>query len=150
MKLYHLSFSNLHGKTLQPRIPENFLTRNGYEDNKTKRVCFASSIDNALIAFSMALEGKELFVHIPKSKPTKIKKPSINEVPDSKITGEIWVMEDVELECVGKIKVTEWNGKEYTYKYGDNVAEMYGWKYKWINKRTGIFEFSLQLLIGNI
>ena len=30
--IYHLSESNLDGKILKPRIPENFMTRNGYEE----------------------------------------------------------------------------------------------------------------------
>lgn len=146
MKLYHLSFSNLDNKVLHPRIPSNFLTKNGFENNTTKRVCFANSINKALIAFSMNLEDKELFVHVPKTKPSKIKIPTISDVPDSKITGEIWVMDDVELECIGKIKVTGWDGSEYTYKYGNSVAELYGWNYKWVIKNSNVFEYCNQLL----
>lgn len=135
ISLFFLSDKNMDGKTLTPRVPNNFLIKNGYEDNKTPRVCFAPSIDQALMAISRNLKDEELYVHQPKNVNKKsIYKPSIKEVPDVKITGEIWYTEPVELECVGKILITADDGKDgHKYTYGNNTAELYGWNWERID-----------------
>lgn len=146
VKVYHLSQSNLDGKTLFPKIPDNFLTKNGYEDSKTGRVCFAKSIDGSLRGLSQNLTGKEYFVHIPDGK-YNIYTPSIKEVPDAKITSEVWIKEPVKLKCIGKIKVIKDKGEDgIPYKYGDNTAELYDWEWKWIekmNESSNLKEFSV-------
>ena len=134
VKVYHLSQSNLDGRTLSPKVPDNFLTKNGYEDNKTGRVCFAKSIDGSLRGLSQNLTGKEYFVHIPDGK-YDIYAPSAKEVPDAKITSEVWIKESVKLKCIGKIKVIKDKGEDgIPYKYGNNTAELYDWEWKWIEK----------------
>ena len=45
---------------LKPRVPDNFFTKNGYEDNNTNRVSFAPSIDKCLAGLSQNLDGKNL------------------------------------------------------------------------------------------
>lgn len=146
VKVYHLSQSNLDSKTLSPKIPDNFLTKNGYEDSKTGRVCFAKSIDGSLRGLSQNLTGKEYFVHIPDGK-YNIYTPSIKEVPDAKITSEVWIKEPVKLKCIGKIKVIKDKGEDgIPYKYGDNTAELYDWEWKWIekmNESSNLKEFSV-------
>lgn len=131
--LIFLSETNMHGKTLIPRIPRNFLTDNGFEDNKTKRVCFAQSIDKCLLGLSMNCKGKIFYVHTPVGQFNVIH-PTKAQVPDVHITGETWVCEPVKIECLGKIKVIDDDGlpgRKYTY--GDGLeAELYGWKWKYI------------------
>ena len=130
-KYFFLSEKNMNGETLQPRIPENFLTKNGYEDNKTKRVCFSTSIDGALKALSQNLKGKTFYVHTP-STNISVKTPSISEVPDSKITNEVWCLDPVKLSMIGKIHVIKDDGNPgYRYKYGNKTAELYGWDWEW-------------------
>lgn len=141
--MYHLSPRNLNNKTLKPKIPNNFMTRNGYEDDKTARVCMAPSIDQALTAISSNLTNHELYVHVPIKSGLKIKHPSTDEVPDVNVTGEIWVMEDVTLVCIGKIKVVDSIGKGIPYKYGENnTAELYRWKWKWTESFSVTESFS--------
>jgi RimJ/RimL family protein N-acetyltransferase len=132
--LIFLSDKNMGGKTLIPRVPNNFLIKNGYEDSVTPRVCFADSIDKALMAISRNLTGEELYVHQPKNINKKaIYKPTIKEVPDVNITGEIWYKEPVELECIGKILVTADDGKDgHKYTYGNKTAELFGWDWDWL------------------
>lgn len=132
-ELYFLSENNMDKKTLIPRIPDNYLTKNGFEDSKTKRVCLSTSISKCLIGLSMNCKGKYFYVHKPINN-VKIKYPTTKEVPDCKITGEVWALQNVELECIGKIFVPEDDGKDgKTYVYGDNKkATLYGWKYKWL------------------
>ena len=134
-KIYFLSESNMDGKTLLPRIPSNYMTKNGYEESKTPRVCFSTSIDGSLIGLSQNLKDKELYVHIPESE-VNIYKPSVKQVPDCKITGEVWVKDKVNIKCIGKIKVIKDKGLPgHRYMYGDGKsAELYDWDWKWEEK----------------
>lgn len=132
--LYHIS-NRQNIKTINPSIPNNFMTKNNYEENKTKRVCFAPSIDQCLMGLSRNCEGEEFYVYIP-VKHYKTYSPNIKDVPDSGITGEIWIKEPVDVICIGKIKVLDTNktpGKLYTYGNGQ-TAELYAFDYKWIEK----------------
>lgn len=129
--IYFLSEVNMDQKTLYPRIPDNFLTRNGYEDNTTPRVCFSTSIGKCLTAMSMKLTDKEFYIHCP-AEDHDIYSPSIKEVPDVQITGEKWIKEPVKLVCVGKIRVTgPARGKGMDYTYGDGkTATLYNWSFE--------------------
>ena len=136
-KLYFLSNTSMDQTILQPRIPNNYLVKNGYEDDKTKRICFAPSIDKCLMGLSRNLKGERLCVHIAVDYDNlKMKKPTVKEVPDSKITGEIWILEPVELKYIGDIEVIKDKGLEgHKFKYGDNKeAELYDWEWKWIKR----------------
>ena len=137
--LYFLSETNMDQKILEPRIPDNFLTANGYEDSTTPRVCFCTSIDNCLTAMSMRLTDKEFYIHHPVGKHN-IYSPSLEEVPNVKITDEKWIKEPVKLICVGKVRVTgPTRGKGMDYTYGDNkVATLYRWSFENIDyKESG-------------
>lgn len=132
--LYHIS-NRQNIKTINPSIPNNFMTKNNYEENKTKRVCFAPSIEQCLMGLSRNCEGEEFYVYIP-IKDYKTYSPNIKDVPDSGITEEIWIKEPVDVICIGKIKVLDTNktpGKLYTYGNGQ-TAELYAFDYKWIEK----------------
>ena len=132
--LYHIS-NRQNIKTINPSIPNNFMTKNNYEENKTKRVCFAPSIDQCLMGLSRNCEGEEFYIYTP-TKDYKTYSPNIKDVPDSGITGEIWIKEPVDVICLGKIKVLDTNkspGKLYTYGNGQ-TAELYAFDYKWIEK----------------
>ena len=136
-KMYFISSSSMDNKVLTPRVPDNYFTKNNYEDNTTKRVCFAPSVDKCLMAISMKLEGEELYVHTPiEGQQLNIVHPSVKQVPDAKITGEIWVTNPVKIKCIGKIKVIGDSGKDgHKFKYGENhYAELYDWDYEWIEK----------------
>lgn len=133
-QLYFLSDKNLNNQTLQPRIPNNYLTKNGYEDNTIKRICFAPSIENCLTALSSNIDEKEFYVHIPIGDyETYI--PTLKEVPDRNITKEIWIEEPVKVKCIGKILAIDNSKEGITYKYGkDKEATLYTWDYEWIEK----------------
>lgn len=130
-RYYHLSeLPDLH--ELQPSISDNFMTKNGYEENKTPRVCFSPSIDQCLMAMSANIKDKEYYVYTPYNINTnKLRKPTINEVPDSNITGEVWSLEPIKVKCIGKIKVLNAKDISHSYKYGNNnTAELWEWEYK--------------------
>lgn len=135
-KLYFISEKLMDDMTLYPRIPKNFFTENGYEDSKTKRVCFAPSVDQALMGMSYNNTGKTFYVYnvVNQDKYT-IYKPNIVAVPDSEITGELWITKSVKIKTVGKIYVSGDSGEPgISFKYGDNTAELFKWDYEWVEK----------------
>ena len=135
-------FISQHGdwneSVIHPRVPSNFMTKNGYEENKTPRVCFSTSIDGCLRALSQNVNGKEFYIYNPEiSSKHTVYKPTQKEVPDAKVTNEHWILQPVTLHCIGKIRVTGEKGNGIPYKYGDKnqyTAELYDWKWKWIEK----------------
>jgi ribosomal protein S18 acetylase RimI-like enzyme len=134
--LYFISQEELNGKILSPRIPDNYFTKNNYEDNTIKRVCFAPSIDKCLMGLSQNLKGEELYVYEPDGE-YEIYKPDKNLVPDSSITGELWILKPVKLKKLAKIKVIGDAGEDgIPFYYGDNKAELYKWNYKIIDEST--------------
>lgn len=135
--MYFISQTNMDSKTLHPKVPDNYFTKNNYEDNKTKRVCFAPSIDQCLMGLSCNCAGKEYYVHTPDTQHINSYKPTKSEVPDSVITGEIWVKEDVKLKCIGKIKVIKDKGLPgKKFSYGNKTAGLYEWDWKWISRKS--------------
>ena len=146
-KIYHVSPNNLDKQVLHPRIPHNKLTEHDLEEGKTARVCFAPSIDCCLMALSQNLEGKEFYVHIPIDK-TVYRDVSKHEVADAKVTKEKWVTCDVELRCIGKIRVISAIDKKYEFDLNDvnksavqtlgmgNKCWTYKWNWEWIETYT--------------
>jgi hypothetical protein len=133
-KLYCISKEDLDGKTLKPRIPINYFTMNGYEDNTTPRVCFAPDVGKCLTALSQNCTNKTYYVYEPDGE-YDIYKPNDIAVPDSKITGELWILKPVKLKKVGKIYCSGDDGKDgMLFNYGNNSAELYGWDYEWIER----------------
>ena len=132
-KYYHLSKeSDL--SIVEPSIPDNYMTKNKFEDHKTKRVCFAPSINQCLMAMSRNLTGETFYVYtLYESDYKKIKKPSVNQVPDVNITGEVWITDPVKVKYIGKIRVIGVSTNDgYSYMYGDDKkhkAELYDWDY---------------------
>lgn len=141
--LFFLSETNLDGVTLNPKIPKNYLTINNFEDNKTSRICFAPSIEQCLAGLSCNVLGKKYYVHTIVNNP-KLYKPSLKEVPDSKITGEIWALEPVKLKKICRIKVTgskRQNGKNY--KYGNKIAKLYD---DWTYEEIDMYKYKNQII----
>lgn len=134
-ELYCISQEDLDGQTLEPRVPDNFFTKNGYEDGETPRVCFTPSVDKCLMAISQKCEGIEFYVFSPEEVPAEnIYKPTVEEVPDSEITDETWITCPVKLKKVGKIKVLGDSGLDgHPFNYGDKTAELYDWDWEWLN-----------------
>lgn len=138
--LYLVSRRNLDGLVLKPRIPNNFLTQNNYEDSKTERVCFSQTVDGAIMGLVSRCSGLELFVHVP-DKAVSYYSPSVTEVPDCKITKEVWVKKPVRLRCVGKIRILDDTGLPgQPYTYGNKTAEIHEWDWEWVDKYDEVLE----------
>lgn len=128
-QLYHIS-EEKNLKILTPRIPDNYFTENGYEDNTTKRVCLSTSISGALAGLGMNLEGKVLTVYKPEDKIIT-KKPNKKQVPDIEITDEVWYTgSDIRIVPSYIIKVLGAIGPGIEFNYGNKKAKLYNWDYK--------------------
>ena len=115
---------------IYPRIPNNYLTKFGYEDNVTKRVCMSTSISGCLAALSANIQGMQFNVY---TSQIDAYKPTIEEVPDCKITNEVWSTEPVKLQYMCKIKVLSAYDTQYEYSTKDFSAALYKWAYEIIN-----------------
>lgn len=141
--LYHLSKENLDGVVVQPSVPDNYMTQNGYEDNFTKRVCFCRSIQQCIGALSRNCEGERYYVLTPVKSyvthDTQYDNPqSPRYVPDSCWTHEIWIEEPVQMKLLGEIEISSVNKKArvHWYDYGDgNRACLYEWNWKWVQSQ---------------
>ena len=134
MKCYLLRKRPLDKLKVSPCIPDNFFTENGYEDAATPRVCLAHSIDDCLVALSQNLKGARFFVSEVEVDEKDLYRPSTSEVPDVEVTGEVWVLDDVEVVLLGRIEVVGDDGcPGRTFSYGDDItAELYGWRWRWV------------------
>lgn len=143
--MYFISTSNMDDKTLEPRVVDNYFTRNGYEDNTTKRVSFAPSVNRCLMGLSQDVSNKDFYVYEPSDRSNlDIYKPNPKAVPDSSVTGELWVTTPVKLKRVGKIHCTGDDGKEgKKFNYGTHTAELYGWNFEWIADRKNTASVNL-------
>ena len=133
-KLYFISMEDINDNVLFPRIPDNYFTRNGYEDNIHKRVCFCKTIEKCLMALSKNCENLVFSVYeIDDATKYQVYKPDISEVPDSAVTEELWILKPVKLKYIGKIKCTKSIENDgHIFKYGDKIAKLYDWKYEMI------------------
>ena len=140
---YFVSETNMDGHTLIPRIPDNYLTRIGAEDNNTPRVCLSDSIYGCLTALSKNLKGKDLFVLTVYLDSSQVYHPTTKEVPDSEITGEVWCKESIKLSCIGEIHIKQAHTKPLKYTYTDSkgtthTANLYSWNWVWINRFSDV------------
>lgn len=141
--VFYISTRNLDNLILKPKIPNNFLTQNNYEDSKTERICFCKTVDGAIMGLSQRHKGTELFVHVPET-PINYYSPLQEEVPDCKITEEVWVKHPTKVRCIGKIKILDDAGLPgHTYTYGNKTAELYDWDWDWVEKYSDVFEAAL-------
>lgn len=132
--IYYISTNKINSCTLLPRIPNNFLTQNGFADRKTARIAFHKTIDGAVMNIDKKEPGKEFFVYIPDIE-CSYHNPTKNEQPESDITDEVWVTEKIPIRCIGKIKIgEEKENKGHEYTYGKKTAKIYEWNWSWIEK----------------
>ncbi len=141
MKVYHIAnsqarhFIKENGMKLIPRIP---LFRSKNEDEITPRICVCKSIGKALGAregidsyykFNKKLDNfgriTDYLIEIEIDK-SKLYKPTLKEVSDSKHTGELWIKEEIIINSFKPIYLCggQWNWVDRKFfelnpNYGD-------------------------------
>ncbi len=131
-ELFHVNKENLSNKVLTPRIPKNsWFIDNGYEDNKTPRICVAKSIDNCLTAIGDDIKDMILNVYALEKVEEEliIKKPSKEEVPDVEVTDELWILNKARCKFLFRIKVGNVI-KELNYILDGKLYTAWKWNYE--------------------
>jgi len=101
--LFHLSKEDLDGKTLEPRVPNNYFTQECKEDNITPRISFSPFVEGCLQSL-VARDGDVFNIYINVS-PVEAYIPTMEEVPDQCLTGEVWAKTPTKLRYYGKVTV---------------------------------------------
>lgn len=117
LKLYFVS-SDKNLKELYPRVPKSII-QYGFENSNIRRVCFAPSIEQCLLAVPNVKVNKTMFVYVPKHSLGyyKFYKCEMKEVIDSDLTDEYWCLDKIEIEPIYKIKITNITEGKW-FKYG--------------------------------
>ena len=132
LRLYHISEENHDGKVFKPRVPSSALDSD-FEDQKTKRVCFASSMTGAYRAIDYGMYQCTYYVHVPVGldkivKNGKLCKPTEKEVIDCCSTGEYWILSNVRLKCVGIVRFKYLENSYFKTGYSQDI------RIRWIKK----------------
>jgi hypothetical protein len=123
MRFFHLS-PEIIEKQLHPRIPRNWMTNTGNEDNTIPRVCFAPTIDQCLIAVGGYRE--HFYVYEPELYGgLQIVKDTRREVLDAYLTDELWVLSPVKLKRIGEIVITSNRLFESEFYLRTRVDDLY-------------------------
>ena len=121
MAFYHLSTAS-EPIDLEPRLPDNYLVRMGYENNYTPRICMSNSIKGCLasIGRNMDLTGKKYFIHVVEEYNGAIKSNMEirSEVPDAHITDEVWLMNHATTTIIGEVTVKSSIEPPLIFEYG--------------------------------
>lgn len=110
-----------------PKIPKNYMTLKGYEDNHTKRVCLCKTVDDCLTALSNDLEDTVFYVYTADIE--NVYYPTIDELPDVELTGELWGFNDLKMKYVKTIKVSNKHIKDGFYCVNGEKKISYIWDY---------------------
>ena len=92
---------------LYPSVPKNWFTINGCEDSKTPRVRLYPTIEGALMARENISEDDIYYVFETVEKNI-VFEPSLEDVPSSEVTGEVWCLHPVDLKYVKNIRVSKY------------------------------------------
>lgn len=121
---------------LEPRVPSNYFTRQGYENSKTPRICLANSIDDCLIGLAKNISGQVLNVYRPVGE-FSVKIPTEEECPGTSLYNEFWITSKCKFIYDQTIIVGFSREKPMYYTYIDKNGEsrkaaLYKWN--WIPK----------------
>lgn len=119
--IFRIAFEDRTGKIYEPEIPQH---RAVGEDGSIARVCFADTVEGCFRAipggskfvqkpsyFDPMVAAAHIYVHVPifdnffirAIKQGFVAYPHTMLVPDAYLTQEIWVMDDVQVECIAEM-----------------------------------------------
>lgn len=138
--LYYISlYPGLEKEIISPAVPNNFLTREKFQDNKTKRIRLYNTIEDALggLFLGQKLENSELYVYSPMNinKESLIEPNDILTAPYYNCINELWYLKTCRLKPLGKIKVLDLKEtKHYLYGPRQTKGNVYIWNWEEILK----------------
>lgn len=111
---------NLNARTLYPRIPLNKFNN---EDTNINRICVSKSIIGCLSATGGYNIGDRVSIY--QIENNDFYEPSISEVIDSPLTGEVWILNSVKLNFFSLIEINSINYIEMN----NLIVPVYGFIY---------------------
>jgi len=138
-RLFHLNQSNKERIIITPKIPDNFMTKQGYENNIIPRVSVSPDIKYNILAigYNKINDNKNKIYDV--YEPNNYNKLKIlhnsdiikrNLVSDAKQTKEIWILNKTLFKRIGKIKITNLSNQYRIIKFGNESRRSYFWNYK--------------------
>ena len=134
--LFHLSV-NYGLEYLTPQIPECAVL--AYEDTNTPRICFSDSIEGCLSALQDIPRIYYVYIIDEHIDDDEIYHPSVKEVADAKINNEVWILREVKVKCIGKIKSNEY---DFTSRHNTGIGRrvtFFHYPYHWIERYVGLY-----------
>lgn len=132
---YYVVSSRDDLNTLNPAVPNNFLSHGGYIDTKKPRIQVFKSVSDALSATFLGQKlrpGSSVYVYeIQDLKPESLIGPlGILDVPYYNLVHEYWYLRSCSVRLVAPISIDSLE-KEETYHYGprQTKAPLYRWKW---------------------
>lgn len=108
IRLYFVSEKNFDNKILMPRIPK---TISSHEDEKVKRICVSPSLYGALSAIDHDFNTNTMYIHICES--NDIYQPTLKQVGDSGVTGELWLLKPTKMRLEYKCHIDKYTIEKY-------------------------------------
>lgn len=128
--LFHLSSDKALTK-LTPRVPECAIPI--HEDISIKRICFSNSIDGCLSALEQGPYKYYVYIIDDIIDEHDMHYPTVDEVRDAKYTHEVWILKEVKVKCIGKIKCSNYDSSRQ-HNSGRGRVTIFHYPYKWIEK----------------
>lgn len=110
-RAFHISNNII--KILQPKIPDNFYTKSGWEDKTIKRISVSPDIDHCILSIgnNKIKERPKIYRVYEPIDYNKVRFLSNKEiikrklVPDAKELKEFWILNSVKVKEIAKIKI---------------------------------------------
>ena len=129
---YVSTLPDLDKKIIRPGIPDNFLVRGKFVDNKIRRIRLYKTIEEAISGLYLGenfRKGTKMYVYraLGINKDYLLGPMDIIKVPYAMLIKEFWYTSSLRLEKIGEVKL-EKKGEEI-FKYGprQTQAKLYRW-----------------------
>lgn len=129
---YVSTLPDLDKKIIRPGIPDNFLVRGKFVDNKIRRIRLYKTIEEAISGLYLGenfRKGTKMYVYraLGINKDYLLGPMDIVKVPYAMLIKEFWYTSSLRLEKIGEVKL-EKKGEEI-FKYGprQTQAKLYRW-----------------------
>lgn len=147
---YVSTLPDLEKSIIKPTVPDNYLTRGKFIDNKLKRIRLYKTIEEAISGIYLGenfRKGTKIYVYraLGINKDLLHGPKNITEVPYAFLIKEFWYTGSLRLEKVGEIKIEKTSEEEFKYGPRQTKAKLCRWG--WYDERTYSIFSKLQKII---
>lgn len=140
---YVSTLPDLDKKIIKPGIPDNFLVRGKFVDNKIRRIRLYKTIEEAISGLYLGenfRKGTKMYVYraLGINKDYLLGPMNIVKVPYAMLIKEFWYTSSLRLEKIGEVKL-EKKGEEI-FKYGPRQTQAKLYRWSWYEERRYILE----------